>query len=34
VSSRAKERLIANEFCMKEIALEHLKEKEKCEPKA
>jgi len=30
----AKEKLLANEFCVRELAIEHLKEKTKCEPKA
>lgn len=33
-SSSAKEKLIANEFCIREIAIEHLKEKSKCAEKA
>lgn len=30
----AQEKLISNEFCMREVATEHLKEKEKCALKA
>jgi hypothetical protein len=33
-SSKAKEKLIANEFCVRELAIEHLKEKTKCAQKA
>jgi inner membrane protease ATP23 len=33
-SSKAKEKLLANEFCVRELAIEHLKERSKCEPKA
>ena len=33
-SSSAKEKLLANEFCVKELATEHLKEKSKCSEKA
>ena len=33
-STRAKEKLLANEFCVKELAVEHLKEKNKCALKA
>lgn len=33
-SSRAKEKLLANEFCVRELAVEHLKEKNKCKEKA
>ena len=33
-SSKAKEKLIANEFCVRELAIEHLKEKTKCALKA
>lgn len=33
-SSKAKEKLLANEFCVREIAIEHLKEKSKCVEKA
>ena len=33
-SSRAKEKLLANEFCVRDIAIEHLKEKSKCAAKA
>ena len=33
-SSRAKEKLLANEFCVRELAVEHLKEKSKCTEKA
>lgn len=33
-SSKAKEKLIANEFCIRELAIEHLKEKSKCAAKA
>jgi len=33
-SSRAKEKLIANEFCVRDLAIEHLKEKSKCAAKA
>ena len=33
-SSKAKEKLIANEFCVRELAIEHLKEKTKCAVKA
>lgn len=33
-STRAKEKLQANEFCIREIAIDHLKEKSKCSEKA
>ena len=33
-STSAKEKLLANEFCIREIAIEHLKEKSKCAEKA
>jgi hypothetical protein len=33
-SSKAKERLLANEYCVREVAIGHLKEKSKCEEKA
>jgi inner membrane protease ATP23 len=33
-SKMAKEKLLSNEFCVKEVAIEHLKEKSKCAPKA
>jgi len=33
-SSLAKEKLIANEFCVREVAIAHLKEKNKCAEKA
>lgn len=33
-SSKAKEKLLANEFCVRDIAIEHLKEKSKCADKA
>ena len=33
-SSKAKERLLANEYCVREVAIEHLKEKSKCVEKA
>lgn len=33
-SSKAKEKLMANEFCVRELAIEHLKEKSKCVEKA
>jgi hypothetical protein len=33
-SSKAKEKLIANEFCVRDLAIEHLKEKSKCAEKA
>lgn len=33
-SSKAKEKLLANEFCVRELAIEHLKEKSKCLEKA
>ena len=33
-SSIAREKMMANDFCVKEIATEHLKEKTKCAPKA
>ena len=33
-SSKAKEKLLANEFCVRDLAIEHLKEKTKCAAKA
>jgi hypothetical protein len=33
-SSKAKDKLLANEFCVRELAIEHLKEKSKCAAKA
>lgn len=33
-SSRVKEKLLANEFCVRELAIDHLKEKSKCAEKA
>ncbi len=33
-SNKAKEKLLANEFCVREVAVEHLKEKNKCAAKA
>lgn len=30
----AKEKLLANEFCVRELAIDHLKEKSKCQAKA
>jgi hypothetical protein len=33
-SSRAKDKLLANEFCVRDLAIEHLKEKSKCAEKA
>ena len=33
-SSKAKDKLLANELCVREIAIEHLKEKSKCAAKA
>jgi hypothetical protein len=33
-SSKAKDKLLANEFCVREVAIEHLKEKSKCAEKA
>jgi hypothetical protein len=33
-SKKTKEKLIANEFCVKEVATEHLREKSKCAEKA
>lgn len=33
-STKAKEKLLANEFCVKDLAIEHLKEKAKCKEKA
>jgi hypothetical protein len=33
-SATAKDKLLSNEFCVKEVATEHLKEKSKCAPKA
>jgi hypothetical protein len=33
-SSKAKEKLVANDFCIKDLATEHLKEKSKCAEKA
>lgn len=33
-SSIAKEKMIANDFCVKDIATQHLKEKTKCVAKA
>lgn len=33
-SKTAKEKIIANEFCVRDLAVEHLKEKSRCEPKA
>lgn len=33
-SSTAKDKLLANEFCVRELAIEHLKEKSKCNEKA
>lgn len=33
-STRAKDKLLANEFCVRELAIEHLKEKSKCAEKA
>jgi hypothetical protein len=33
-SSKAREKLIANEFCVRDLAIEHLKEKSRCAEKA
>lgn len=33
-SSKAKEKLLANEFCVRDLAITHLKEKTKCSAKA
>lgn len=33
-SQKNKERVMANEFCVKELAIQHLKEKNKCAEKA
>lgn len=33
-SKSAKEKMLANEFCVKDLAISHLKEKTKCEAKA
>ncbi len=33
-SKLTKEKVLANEFCVKDLAIEHLKEKSKCTAKA